>query len=161
MKYIDKLKKILNSREQRAAIYNFVHSNFKLQGGYCAATQSQLEVHLGTMQGLSINTAGLLKRLLARSYAIIGEMKQKKVLTTAPPLKYGDICFSLDLKDKPMPDHTFRFLRWLDEAHLIAEVWDNYSIDPTPRNLGAPCTWNKKRLAKTAFAFALRHPEAA
>jgi hypothetical protein len=76
----------------------------------------------------------------------------------ALPLRFGDLCYTVDSNHNGAPDHVFFFIRWLDRARLVAEVVDNYAPHPHPRNLGSPCWYQGKRLAYGRFDHAQRMP---
>ena len=183
-----RLATLLSSLTTRLDIYRKVRQAFRGVHALCAATASEYLIRAGVLGGYRPWTSQLESDLSRKGWKTVaagvspvdlqategsqsgerprttlhvGSNAQSSKLTggvPAPPLRFGDLCYTIDSNRNGAPDHVFFFIRWLDRARLIAEVVDNYAPHPHPRNLGAPQWYGGKRLAYGKFHHAQRLP---
>lgn len=142
-----KLSTLLNNPATRLDAYRKVRQVFKGVKALCAATVSEYLIRAGVLGGYRAWTADLQAVLAKKGAVSIAGMGNLKPL---------DICYSVDGNRNGAPDHVYFFLHWIDQSKGIASVLDNYSPHPHPRNLGASCWYQGKRLAYGRFSHAQR-----
>lgn len=155
--FTDKLLAVAQTPELRKAIYNRAKALLPFTGSRCATVQSLtywaakgVAPRQLSLPDLWPGTDGLDAYLRKNGWHEVRDMH-----ALAP----GMVCFTVDKAGRhPAPDHVYLFVRWLDQAQGIAEIFDNYSAALTIRNLLPVGTYKGKRYARTPWQYALVPP---
>ncbi|MDQ3022957.1 MAG: hypothetical protein M3R04_01035 [bacterium] len=168
-----RLAVLLSDPSARLDVYRTVRRAFKGVKALCAATVSEYLIRAGVLHGYRPWTAQLENALREKGWitviysetevpspaqASLARQRARPSVAQRSSAKPLDLCYSIDANRNSAPDHVFIFIRWLDRERLVAEVVDNYSAHPHPRNLGAPCWHGGRRLAYGCFSHAQRAP---
>ena len=137
MNRMEKLTGDLDSPAIRLDVFRKVRQAFKGVKALCAATASEYLIRAGYLNGYRPWTADLSKTLTAKG------ARRFDTVTDCEPYS---LCYSVDGNRNGAPDHVYIFLCWIDPKRQIAEVVDNYSPHPHPRNLGGACWYKGKHL---------------
>jgi hypothetical protein len=126
----------------RLEVYKRVRTVFKGVKALCAATMSEYLIRAGYLSGHRPWTATLSRDLEKKGAVRFDSLARCEPYT---------LCYSVDSNGNGAPDHVYLFMRWLDKERAIAEVIDNYSVHPHPRNLKGPCWYKGRHLSNGRF----------
>ncbi len=141
---LERLQSMLDSAEHRKDVRSWLRSNGGTKDG-CARTASRWLNKAGVLNGVFQNTRAIENALRSKVKGLV-EIKN------ASQLQKGDLAFSLDLGEKPMPDHVYLIQKPVNASFAIV-LDNNNGIEPYKRNLKAGVS-----PGKTPFDYALRLP---